>query len=499
MRTLAIVSIVSLAACSSNAPSRSTTGNDTTSQVNCQLTPNTPRSTALQLFVQPPDPWDLNGTDNQPSQTQVSTFKNCSGSAVNVDIGEQPIVNAVLSAQKGIDLLIYQMGTDAVYQALVAQASCGGPTGIGSGKGIKVRVIFDQNTEKEFNTSAFNGLQSAGASVRWANPGFSNTHAKTMVVDPNTANQKMVVSTGNYPLRYIQTERNYVAIDTDPTDIFNIAEIFDNDWALAAANTSVDPSSTSQNGATILGLSCNASSSSGPWLGTRMLVSPVDPRQDIVNVINGATQSVHVESLEFSDPDVIAALVNAKTQRNLEVKILIADPNWDGNCATYTCDTVTNAEQMATNGIPIEYMPYDHSLTDSSPAYYTQMLTHVKSIIVDQGTSNAYAYMGSENLSTQSLTENREVGLVVQEADNVATMESTFEGDFASPKAVACSTTFCGGNQPDAGTNDGGTIDAGTDAVVPSPSGSDDGGGDGGFSGDDGGVSDGDDGGLGGD
>jgi hypothetical protein len=78
-------------------------------------------------------------------------------------------------------------------------------------------------------------------------------------------------------------------------------------------------------------------------------------------------------------------------------------------------------------------------------------------------------------------------------------MESTFEGDFASPKAVACSTTFCGGNQPDAGTNDGGTIDAGTDAVVPSPSGSDDGGGDSGFSGDDGGVSDGDDGGLGGD
>lgn len=500
-KTLAVSGLASaglvLLACGANhSQNLSSTGNDTVASSNCMLAPMSPRTVALQLFVQPPDPWDLNGTNNQPSQTQASTFMNCSGAAVNVDIGEQPIVDAVLSARKGVDLLIYQMGTDAVYQALVAQASCGGASGIGSGSGLKVRVIFDQNTEKGFNTSAFNGLKSAGASVEWANPGFANTHAKTMVIDPNAATQKMVVSTGNYPLRYIQTERNYVALDTDPTDIYNVAQIFDNDWKLAQESSSITPSSTSENGAQYLGLSCG-NSSTGFWTGTRMLVSPVDPKQDVLSVIGGATQSVHIESLEFSDPDVIAAIASAKTQRNLDVKVLIADPNWDGNCASYTCDTVTNAEQLAAAGISIEYMPYDHAITDSDPGYYTQMLTHVKSIIVDQGTATPYAYMGSENLTTQSLTKNREVGLVVLEPSNVAVMEATFEGDFASPKAVPCSATFCGGANVPATRSDGGT-DGGNE---PSASGDDGGVGanDGGGMppGEDGGVVLGDDGGEG--
>jgi phosphatidylserine/phosphatidylglycerophosphate/cardiolipin synthase-like enzyme len=45
------------------------------------------------------------------------------------------------------------------------------------------------------------------------------------------------------------------------------------------------------------------------------------------------------------------------------------------------------------------------------------------------------AYLGSENLTTTSLEKNREVGLVVTDVADVATMTRTFEGDFASARA----------------------------------------------------------------
>lgn len=46
------------------------------------------------------------------------------------------------------------------------------------------------------------------------------------------------------------------------------------------------------------------------------------------------------------------------------------------------------------------------------------------------------AYVGSINLSWTSLTKNREVGLVVGEPANVATMETTLEKDWATASAL---------------------------------------------------------------
>ena len=51
----------------------------------------------------------------------------------------------------------------------------------------------------------------------------------------------------------------------------------------------------------------------------------------------------------------------------------------------------------------------------------------MKAIVVD----GKAAYLGSENLSTTSLTKNREVGLVTDEATPVTTVAGTFEKDWA--------------------------------------------------------------------
>jgi phosphatidylserine/phosphatidylglycerophosphate/cardiolipin synthase-like enzyme len=117
-----------------------------------------------------------------------------------------------------------------------------------------------------------------------------------------------------------------------------------------------------------------------------------------------------IESLELSDGDVIAAIV-AQKNNGRDVRVLLADPTWDGSGNNAVTARTLDAAGIATRTIPKE-----------------RMLVHVKSILVD----GRRAYMGSENLTTGSLTKNREVGLVVTDAPALATMTSTFEADFAS-------------------------------------------------------------------
>ncbi len=56
-------------------------------------------------------------------------------------------------------------------------------------------------------------------------------------------------------------------------------------------------------------------------------------------------------------------------------------------------------------------------------------MIHVKNIIVD----GKRAYLGSENLSTTSLEDNREVGVILaQQTTALKLITSTFESDWAA-------------------------------------------------------------------
>jgi len=57
---------------------------------------------------------------------------------------------------------------------------------------------------------------------------------------------------------------------------------------------------------------------------------------------------------------------------------------------------------------------------------------HAKLIIVD-GTE---AFVGSENISTNSLNNNRELGLLISKANVITTLASTFSTDLSQSKAA---------------------------------------------------------------
>lgn len=283
--------------------------------------------------------------------------------AVLPEAGEAPFVDALSAAKVSIDVMVYQMGYGGVLDALTQKAKAG----------VTVRVILDAS-QKGVNQKYHDVLVQAGASVVWSDPDFTYMHAKLIVVDDAVA----VISTGNYLKSFMLKERNLVVTDRDPWDLANLSALFDADFA------GQSPS-----------LTC-----------TRLLVSPINAKARILALIAGAKTSLVVESMQFADTSVKAA-VAARKAAGVDVRVILANPSWiDANQSAATF--------LASQGIPARWL--------GAPS------VHVKAMVAD----GARAYVGSENLSYTSLNKNREVGLVMTETAAVKAMVSTFEKDWAS-------------------------------------------------------------------
>jgi phosphatidylserine/phosphatidylglycerophosphate/cardiolipin synthase-like enzyme len=278
------------------------------------------------------------------------------------EAGEQPYLDALMPAQYKIRVEIYEMGYGGILDTLEAKAMAG----------VKVQVIFDK-AEISVNQKYYDALAAAGAEVKWSSPMFMYQHAKFLVIDE----EAVVVSTGNFSKTYsIDLERNFVATDRDPADIADVIALFDADWTGATAT-----------------MPC-----------TRMIVSPINARPRILDVINGAQSTLTIESMEFADTQVRAA-VAARIQAGVAVRAMIADAGW----------ITTNAEAAAylkSLGVEVKYIPH----------------LHTKVLVAD----GALAYVGSENLSSTSLDHNRELGVVVTDASSITPLTMTFDKDWAA-------------------------------------------------------------------
>jgi phosphatidylserine/phosphatidylglycerophosphate/cardiolipin synthase-like enzyme len=277
------------------------------------------------------------------------------------EAGEAPYVDVLATAEASIDVSIYLMGYGGILDQLEAKARAGVP----------VRVILDEY-KRSTNQQYHDRLVAAGAQVKWSDPVWDYFHAKYFIVDGQVA----VMSTGNYSRNYsINLERNFAATDRDPADIADLVALFQADW------DGVTPD-----------LSC-----------TRMVVSPINARERILAVIRGAQSTLDIESMQFADSEVRAA-VRERVLAGVAVRALLADPDWiDANAGA--------AVYLQDLGVPVRWMPHNHT-----------------KVIVADGT---VAYVGSENLSYTSLENNREVGVILVEASSIAPLTSTFEADWA--------------------------------------------------------------------
>src|SRR5579875_2485967 len=260
------------------------------------------------------------------------------------DQGENAIYNFVNSATSSIDVTIYELKDTTLENDLVAREKAG----------VTVRVILDQ-AQKSYDTAAYTALTAGGVGVVYSSTSFTYTHQKTITVD----GKESYISTGNFDTTYYATSRDYGVFDTNAADVSAITAVFNADYA----HTSITPSD-----------------------GTDLVWSPTDSQTQLAALINGATRSLDVEQEEFSDTTLVNDLVAAE-KRGVTVRVVLENPS------DYSSE-VTEVENAG--GKVTGYT--------SSTGFYI----HAKTIIADYGTSSAKAFAGSENITSNSLNDNRE-------------------------------------------------------------------------------------------
>jgi cardiolipin synthase len=282
--------------------------------------------------------------------------------------GLTPIYNFISSAKKTIDMTMYEF-TDTTGEQLLAQAAAAG---------VVVRVILDQNLEKSSNTAAYNYLSENGVQVHWANPTYAATHQKTITVDGATS----AIMTLNLTSQYYSTSRDFAVIENDPNDVAAIETTFQADFT----NATITPPD-----------------------GDDLVWSPTNSQSSLLAIINGAQHSLLVENEEMSDTNIVNALVSAATRG---VLVQIAMTNDDNDYSSEFKKLVAAGAEVGTY------------------AETASLYIHAKVILADYDSPGAQVFIGSENFSSASLTENRELGLITSNAAIMASIYSTLTSDF---------------------------------------------------------------------
>ncbi len=297
--------------------------------------------------------------------------------------GIQPILDAINGAKISIRHKIY-LFTDSrqdVIDALVAAKA----------RSVDVRVLLEHEPSGTSggNTAIFLKLRAAGLNVQLTRPfKFVFVHEKSFVIDDITA----IISTANITGSSFSSNREYLVQLENPELVSEIAKVFDADWS----GTEVDLKDAK------LVWSPSQTTFAGLVRG--------NARTKILDLINGATESLILEQEAMADEEVILALIAAQT-RGVAVSF-VGSPK----AATDTY-IVAGAERLKAAGVKVRWL-----LTN---------FIHAKVILAD----NTRAFIGSENMSTNSLNANRELGVILEKTDAldaISQLKTQLEADFSA-------------------------------------------------------------------
>jgi phosphatidylserine/phosphatidylglycerophosphate/cardiolipin synthase-like enzyme len=284
------------------------------------------------------------------------------------DQGLTPIYDLLSSAKKSIDMTMYELSDTTVTSMLAKAASAG----------VTVRVILDQNNEKANNNTAFNFLEANQVAVHWANPAYACTHQKTITVDAETA----AIMTLNLTPQDYATTRDFAVLTDNAADIAAIEATFDADFTSTAIT---------------------------PPTGENLVWSPTNSRSALLALIDGAAKSLLISQEEFADSGLQSAVEGALKRG---VAVTLVQENMSGKYSPVLNTLKSAGASIATYS--------------SRTGYYI----HAKTVLADYGTAQARLFVGSENFSTYSLNDNRELGLIFADPACMAGVEAAISADF---------------------------------------------------------------------
>ncbi len=242
-------------------------------------------------------------------------------------------------------------------------------------RGVKVRVILEENPYGGYSTNknTYDKLRYYGIDVKWDNKAYNFTHSKFLVIDNKTG----YILTLNLAKSAFTKNREFGIITSDKKVVEELTKIFEADWYRKPYNPKSD---------------------------SILVVSPENSRTKIETLLRSAHGEILMYAEEISDL-TIERILKERRAYGAVVKIIIADPN-------SVEDNARVIDELKKYGIDIKYV--------SSP------FIHAKAIIVDE----KYAFIGSENLSSNSLDNNREVGIITDNKEVIDQLVEVFSWDY---------------------------------------------------------------------
>jgi 5S rRNA maturation endonuclease (ribonuclease M5) len=199
-----------------------------------------------------------------------------------------PIYNFMSSARQSLDMTMYELSDSTAEQILIADHQ----------RGVRVRVLLDHDySGGSVNQAAYSTLSSAGVPVAWANDS-EIFHQKTITVD----GVESAIMTGNLTSQYYATTRDFVVMDSQPSDVAAIESVFS------------------------LRLVAERPITGSP--GADLVWSPGSEPQLVTSSIR-RTRSVVVENEEMDSTSIEDALESDASRGVVVTVVMTADSDWD--------------------------------------------------------------------------------------------------------------------------------------------------------------------------
>ena len=239
-------------------------------------------------------------------------------------------------------------------------------------RGVAVRFIWE---DRPFGASATQEtiarLRDAGVEVIPDGDPDRFVHAKTVIIDGS----RVIVGTANWTKAAFTTNREVIVALDDAKTAETLQEVFERD----------------------------ATGDVGSAAGAPIVVSPQQSRTVFEGLIAGAAREILIATEVFDDPAVARRLIEAR-RRGVVIRVLLADP-----------ERITPNRDMGAllkrEGIEVHFVK--------------RPFPHAKYIVVDGAT----AFVGSQNLTAQSLDVNREIGVVTRSPRIAAELANLFHHD----------------------------------------------------------------------
>jgi cardiolipin synthase A/B len=267
--------------------------------------------------------------------------------------------------------------------------------------GIRVRVIVDRGKYGDIPEEGANlqqYLTAAGGELHLSNPVFPRSFPKIILIDSDL----LVYGSACLDETTFMQYRDFAQTSTNQRLLSDLHLLFESDWAYSAAVGQEPPPFNPT-----------------PQISmSDLIVSPVNGAVQLVGLYQKARQTLDVYTELLGNLTLESELV-AAVKRGVRVR-LIAPVEVNG--ATPDIQELQSAslEALAAAGVQV------HVSGPNESAELPYM--HARAALID----GKIAYLGSISLSPDSITFNREMGLILREDPVARKLQAQFESDYQS-------------------------------------------------------------------